>query len=146
VLENLSNKIPAIRGEAARAAGELEISEANPYLFEMLEDPDEFVRSAAIWSLSQIGGEGVQDALTSMLDETEDEDEADLLESALDNLAFTEGMPAFSLFDFPENDLESELDEFLEGDEEDLFLIDEDGDFESEGFEGTEDDNEDETD
>jgi HEAT repeat protein len=135
VLKMLESKVPDIRGEAARAAGELEISEANPYLLEMLEDPDEFVRSAAIWSLSQIGGEGVHDALASMLVETEDEEEADLLEAALDNLAFMEGMPSFSLFDFPENDLESELDELFE-DEEDFYIsLDDDDGFEGDEFE-----------
>jgi hypothetical protein len=74
--------------------------------------------SAAIWSLSQIGGEDVQIVLEKLLDEAEDEDLIAFLEEALDNLAFTEDLDRFELMSFDPDDLEDleEIDE--EEDEE----------------------------
>ena len=90
VILMLEDRTPAIRAEAARAAGELEIRETVLQLIELLDDIDDDVRSASIWSLSQIGGEGVRQSLEWLLDQTEDYGEINLLEAALDNLAFTE--------------------------------------------------------
>ncbi|MFQ5616910.1 MAG: HEAT repeat domain-containing protein, partial [Anaerolineales bacterium] len=90
VLEVLNSSSPLVRMEAARAAGELEIEKAVSFLFVLLDDADSGVRGAAIWSLSQIGGEGVTGALEEMLENTGDSGEAALLETALDNLVFTE--------------------------------------------------------
>ncbi len=107
VIDELDSPAPAVRREAARAAGELELKQAVPALLELLEDVDEQVRLAAIWSLSQIGGEGVQDELEQLLEMSEDEEESEFLETALDNLMFTEEMAAFAIFDFDEDDLDS---------------------------------------
>ncbi|MGD9093955.1 MAG: HEAT repeat domain-containing protein [Anaerolineales bacterium] len=104
ILEMLDYDTSEVRSEAARAAGELEISEAVPYLIELLEDDNINVRSAAIWSLSQTGGEGVNDILQQLHAECEDEEEADFIEAALDNLAFTEDMELFTLLDIPEDE------------------------------------------
>lgn len=111
VLAMLDNSSAAIRTEAVRAAGELECSSAVPRLLELLEDPDDIVRMASIWSLSQLGGEGVGDALEKLYDETEDEEEAEYLQEALDNLAFTEETASFMFFDLPEgaDNLDEEL-------------------------------------
>jgi len=103
VLAKLESDDPEVRMEAVRAAGELEAQEAVPRLIELLEDVDEDVRLAAIWSLSQIGGEGVRELLEEQYDEAEDEDEAQLIESALDNLDFTEDVQLFSLMDVSES-------------------------------------------
>jgi HEAT repeat protein len=116
VMDMLDSPIPTVRAEAVRAAGELEIFDSAPVLLDMLEDDDEDVRIAAIWSLSQIGGEGVRDALEILQEEVEDEDEADYIESALDNLSFTEEMQLYSLIDLPD-------DEFDETDEEEDMSI-----------------------
>ncbi len=102
VLSMLNNNQPDLRLEAARAAGELEITEAVPVLMELLDDPSDSIRDASIWSLSQIGGEGVRDRLEKLFDEAEDDREIDYLESALDNLVFTEGMQLIPLFDLSE--------------------------------------------
>jgi HEAT repeat protein len=119
VLKMLSNTHPSLRGEAARAAGELELSEAVPLLIELLDDPSDTIRFASIWSLSQIGGEGIRDLLERLYEEAENDDEIDQLESAMDNLAFTEGLPLMPLFDLPEdeeeNDLEEDSDDEFEG-------------------------------
>jgi HEAT repeat protein len=133
VLAMLESSQTAIRSEAVRAAGELEISESVPRLLELLDDPEDSVRFASIWSLSQIGGEGVGEALQQLFETTEDEEEAEYIETALENLAFTEGAPPLRLLDLPKGgveeddldldldlDLEDELFDLLAEDDEDL--------------------------
>ncbi len=109
VLERLEDRAPAIRFEAARAAGELELNDAVHTLLDQLSDADGEVRMAAAWSLSQIGGQGVREALEDLLGDSQDTQEIGLLEDALDNLTFTEGFDDFSLFDFDEDDLDGSL-------------------------------------
>jgi HEAT repeat protein len=111
ILSMLNHKLPAIRAEAARAAGEIELKDAVSTLVELTTDSEDYVRSAAIWSLSEIGGERARHTLEKLFQEADD-DEADFLESALDNVAFTDGMHQFSFLDLPEDDPEEE--EFLE--------------------------------
>jgi HEAT repeat protein len=122
VLDSLDDPRPAVRAEAVGAAGELELKEATKPLLKMLRDDEDDVRTAAIWSLSQIGGERVAEALEVLLEKTKDEDEIELLEDAVDNLAFTEDMRKFALLDIPEDaaDIDPDLDiEDLEDDDED---------------------------
>lgn len=107
VLAMLTHDAAAVRLEAARATGELELKAGRAQLFELAGDSDEEVRLAAIWSLSQIGGEGVQELLDDLYEEANDEEARELIESALDNLVFTEEMEAFSLLELDEDDLES---------------------------------------
>lgn len=57
IMEMLEHQVATIRAEAARAAGEMELSDAVKSLVNMTRDSDEDVRFAAIWSLSQIGGD-----------------------------------------------------------------------------------------
>ncbi|OGO34926.1 MAG: hypothetical protein A2Z16_06800 [Chloroflexi bacterium RBG_16_54_18] len=123
----LDNSQPDLRLEAARAAGELEITEAVPVLLELLHDPGDAIRDASIWSLSQIGGEGVRDRLEQLFNEAEDEREIDYLESALDNLVFTEGMQLMPLFDLSEYEDAEDYDpaaedesSYLDEDDEEL--------------------------
>lgn len=123
VMSMLTNKHPSIRTEAARAAGELELTEAIPHLLDMLEDDSKDVRMASIWALSQIGGEGIRERLENLLTSAREEDEIDLMENALDNLSFTEDFQLFSLFDFSERDIEEEILDIL-GEED--FIHDED--------------------
>jgi len=98
VLELITSPDDNVRLAAIEAAGTLSIAEARPLLLKLLEDepyPDAYM--AAIWSLSQIGGEDVEVTLESLLDQTEDDDLAGFIEEALENLAFTEEMEDFSL-------------------------------------------------
>ena len=115
VLEHLEHLSPQIRLAAARAAGELEIGEAVPRLLELVEEGDEDIRAAAIWSLSQIGGKGVRNALQALFDQALDSEDAEYIETALDNLTFNDDLTDFSLFDFDEDTLDS-----LVGDENDM--------------------------
>lgn len=106
VMECLDDSNPELSKEAARAAGELELSEALPELLTLLDDELSEVRLAAAWSLSQIGGKGVAEALEAMQERAEDEDEIDLIENALDNLAFSKELEELHLLDFSKEDLE----------------------------------------
>lgn len=112
-----------IRYEATRSAGELEAKICTSDLIQLLDDDDKDISSAAIWSLSQIGGEGVQEILEKRLEEAENDDDAAYIESALENLEFTDSSSLFSLLEYSgEGD---ELDDFDELDDE-LFDFDED--------------------
>jgi len=111
VLASLLNVMPAIRLEAARAAGELELKEARSRLFELLDDPDEETRLASIWSLSQIGGEGVQLALEKLYSQSDSEEELAFLDEALDNLEYTEEVRLLPILDLSETDITGDLEE-----------------------------------
>lgn len=91
-----------IQLEAVRAAGALELEKSRRTLLDLLEEEaqDSDIRAAIFWSLSQIGGEEVRETLETILEETEDEEEAEILEDALDNLSFTEDVGLYGLFDF----------------------------------------------
>lgn len=121
VLPMLDDKRPAVRSEAITAAGGLGLKVAVQQLLEYLDDSDSQVRFASIWALSEIGGAGVREALTNMLLNTEDEEEAQLLEEALDNLSFTDGSGGFEILDVSDGDDEDDEDLFaLEDDEVDI--------------------------
>jgi HEAT repeat protein len=112
VLNSLVNDDDRIRRAAVQAAGELSIKSAGPLLLKILaEEEEETVVSAAIWSLSQIGGEEARIFLQNLLDQTEDEEQIEYLEDALDNLAFTEDLDRFDLMAYdPDVDLFEEED------------------------------------
>jgi HEAT repeat protein len=98
VLSSMMDEFPMVRLAAVEAAGELGLASAGPVLLKVLEDEeDDEIASAAIWSLSQIGGEDVRVYLESLMDLAEDDDQIEFLEDALDNLAFTEDMSKFDL-------------------------------------------------
>ena len=117
ILRSLLDENVRIRKAAVESAGMLSLKSARLPLLRMLEsEEDGDVMSAAIWSLSQIGGEDVQTYLEALLDRTEDEDLADFLEDALDNLAFTEDLDRFDLMSFNPDDLE-DLEEWDDDDD-----------------------------
>ena len=116
VLESLEDPEPEVLVEAVRAAGALELKITQPLLMQMIEDPtqlDTDLYAAVVWSLSQIGGEGVRERLDELLDETEDEEEMGFLESAIDNLEFTEGFDLFDMLDVEPRD-EDDLDSLID--------------------------------
>jgi HEAT repeat protein len=110
VIKKLESNQPSIRCEAARAAGELEIPEVLTTLITLIDDPDEDTCLASIWSISQIGGEGIREILEQLYEDTEDERELKYIEAALDNLSFNEDIQLFPLFDEGEeiNDFNNE--------------------------------------
>jgi HEAT repeat protein len=100
IIGMLDSNEPDVQIEAVRAAGQLELASAREPLLTMLEEDDlldEDVRAAAIWSLSQIGGTSAREVLTRLSEASEDDDEADYIEMAIDNLSLAEGMVGFDL-------------------------------------------------
>jgi HEAT repeat protein len=63
VVKELGNGNPAMRYEAARACGELEVKDAVPTLVRLTADADREVQAAAIAALGHIGGAQAQRAL-----------------------------------------------------------------------------------
>lgn len=110
VVASLLSDNRSVREAAVEAAGQLAIKSASPILLKMLEDEeDDDVTSAVIWSLSQIGGEDARAYIETLLDQTEDEEQIEFLEEALENLAFTEDLDRFDLLNFePDFDLDDE--------------------------------------
>ncbi|MCS6909952.1 MAG: HEAT repeat domain-containing protein [Anaerolineales bacterium] len=104
VIAEMENDDAEIRFEAVRAAGELELREAVPALRRRLGDPDVQIHEAAIWSLGQVGGPDARAALLSLLDETEDEEEREYIEEALENLAFQDDTLDLPLLELDEDE------------------------------------------
>jgi HEAT repeat protein len=105
IYKYINHSLALVREEAVRAAGELELADSRELLLSMVaEEEDEDVLAAAIWSLSQIGGEGVREAILKQLESAQDDDYSDYLENALDNLDFTEELAQFNLFDMGDED------------------------------------------
>ncbi len=98
VLLKIEHDDPHVQLAAVEAAGELSLGSARRILLKLLdEEIDDEVASAAIWSLSQIGGEDARIYIENLLDQAEDEELVEFLEDALDNLAFTEDSNRFDL-------------------------------------------------
>jgi HEAT repeat protein len=113
VLRMISSENRRIRLAAVQASGELGLAAARPLLLHLLDEEfDDAIAGAAIWSLSQVGGEDVRIYLQNLLDNVEDDDQAAFLEEALDNLTFTEDMASFDLLALDAEEIDDfELDE-----------------------------------
>jgi HEAT repeat protein len=92
VIVGLNHPNVEVQFEAVRAAGELQLEESRDNLLELIDNPDtpDETLTAAIWSLSQIGGEGTREALLAMLEKAEDAETVGFIEEALENLDFIE--------------------------------------------------------
>jgi HEAT repeat protein len=82
VISELEAQSPAMRYEAARAAGELEARNAVPTLARLLDDPDTEVQGMAVWALGQIGGGRAK----KLLNEIASGDDGSLAEAAVEAL------------------------------------------------------------
>ncbi len=94
---------PAVRREAVRAAGSLEDGEAINDIAQLLDDPEEGVRLAALDALAEIGGKDARRLLEAAT-ASEDEVFAARAEEALDELDFWHGEIDFSLALFDEDE------------------------------------------
>ena len=111
VVSMLLDGDPRIRLAAVQAAGNLSLEAARPIILTMLlegEEDEDDVIAAAIWALSQIGGEDVRAFLVDMLDRTEDEDVTGYIEEALENLDFTEELDKFELLTLDEDAIDED--------------------------------------
>ncbi len=98
VLVRMLDENPLVRLAAVEAAGELRLDSARTVLFRVLEDEEEDeITSAAIWSLSQIGGEDARLYIENLLDLAEEEEDIAFLEEALENVEFTDELNHFDL-------------------------------------------------
>lgn len=87
VLAELESYEPAMRFEAAQAAGEMGLRSAVAPLVERIEDVDSTVREAAVIALGKIGGPDARRVLQAVL-RSDDEALAQAAEDALDELNF----------------------------------------------------------
>jgi len=100
IIKMLNNPSLPHQIEAVRSAGELELSSARQILLEMLNNniQDEDLRYQAIWSLAKIGGDEVRETLEKLLEDADSDDEADIIEMALEHLAFNDELPSLDIF------------------------------------------------
>jgi HEAT repeat protein len=116
VQDELGNVNPAMRYEAARACGELEVKDAVPALIHLVSDPDREVQFAAIAALGQIGGQIARRFLMRCLQSPDEpvrlaaEDalaELELGQQPLDLLLFDQDSPTHeSEEDYEDDELE----------------------------------------
>jgi len=100
IINRFHHSDESVRLEAIQAAGELELDSARAHLLRLAEDEDQGseLEYAILWSLSQIGGEGVREKLESRL-ETSSDTEEDFLEEVIENLNLTNDVASFTLLD-----------------------------------------------
>lgn len=90
VQQELFSINPEMRYEAARACGELQVSDAVLMLEELTEDTDAEVQEAAIWALGQIGGDKAKEILERYR-HASDEALRSAAEAALEEFEFLHG-------------------------------------------------------
>lgn len=112
VLGEMQSPYEEMRVEAARAAGSIGNSDFVPQLAELAYDEDVAVQLAAIAALGQIGGDEVQRILADMLDDSENEEDDELLdavEEALEEAAMMAGDFDFGDFMFDDDESDDDL-------------------------------------
>ncbi|MCA9902096.1 MAG: HEAT repeat domain-containing protein [Ardenticatenaceae bacterium] len=112
VLGEMQSPYEEMRAEAARAAGSIGNSDFVPQLAELAYDEDVAVQLAAIAALGQIGGDEVQRILADMLDDSEIEEDDELLdavEEALEEAAMMAGDFDFGDFMFDDDESDDDL-------------------------------------
>lgn len=114
ILEKVDHPRANIRVEAVRAAGELGLQAVRRKLLRYIDEGSPELREVSIWSLSQIGGEGIQEKFIHEIRNAETDDEINFLEQALENLAFNseENAGLGVLFVPTDNTDEQDIDEF----------------------------------
>lgn len=100
VLANITNEDADLQYEAIRASGELELKDAREILLRVLAEElgNNDVYYQTIWALSKIGGGSVRETLEDLLENSNNDEEIEILEMALDNLDFTDENSEFTLF------------------------------------------------
>jgi HEAT repeat protein len=99
----LQSVSPAVRREAARTSGELEDDDAINDLGQLLDDPDESVRFAALDALAMIGGKDARKMIEATA-ASDDEAMAEHAEAALDEFDFWHGEMDFGMALFDEDE------------------------------------------
>jgi FOG: HEAT repeat len=122
VLKYIDAEDGEILFEAIRAAGELELEEARDPLLEKLDETTEDLelRFAIIWSLSQIGGDAVKKKLEELADKGVEDEEAEWIEKALDNIELGGQLEGMEMLEFDADDEEDDSDGFDDEEDDDL--------------------------
>jgi HEAT repeat protein len=115
VRQELSSPDAAMRAEAARACGELEVRAATQEIVGLTEDAEQEVRLAAIEALGHLGGKEAREVLRTLAGEGE-EAEASAAEIALEEMLFYDDVAAVPLLDDDDDDEEG-YDDDPDGDE-----------------------------
>jgi HEAT repeat protein len=116
----LMNPSAAMRAEAARACGELEVKSAARDLLQLLADEEQSVRLAAIFALGRVGGRDARTALRAIGDEG-DEIEAKAADDALEEMMFyADERNGISLFDDDDDAADDDDEPWDKPDDEDL--------------------------
>jgi len=90
VKKEIFNPSPEFRYEAARACGELQLSDVVEDLEELADDVDAEVREATLWALGQIGGDRAQEILEHY-SASDNEATSTAAQAALNELLFLHG-------------------------------------------------------
>lgn len=119
ILRSLFHPDAVVRLEAIRAAGALTLTRAVEPLLELLDSGEtgKELRFAAIWALSEIGGEKANAALESLLDNAATDEEADFIEEAIENSSggsSTLGLDFIDLDNLQQSDLAYEDADYTE--------------------------------
>lgn len=100
VLAEIESSDAEMRYEAARASGELGLSNAVPKLAQLILDDDREIMEVVVWSLGEIGTKEairILNILEEKAEEDEDEDLLDAIEEALGNASLGESFGEFRL-------------------------------------------------
>ncbi|MGC9359296.1 MAG: HEAT repeat domain-containing protein [Anaerolineae bacterium] len=127
VMLELRAALPAMRYEAARAAGEIMYRPAVARLIELVDDPDAKVRTMAVWALGQIGGKQARAAIERLL-QGPDEALAAAAEDALHELDFATGVMEMFVHELDEEDGVIPDGSLFEDEDDDVLDDDWDGD------------------
>lgn len=135
ILDELEGDEPELLYEAARAAGELELSAAVGRLARLLTHEDREVQEMAVWALGEIGNPRARRLLEDAAETAPDEAFAEAVEEALENAYLVSDGLRFEMFDFAEaHHNGSRYDAYDEPDEDD------DGDIDDEDIDDEDDD------
>lgn len=135
VLSELDSYEPAMRFEAAQAAGEMGLRSAVQPLIRHLDDPDEAVREAAVAALGKIGGPVARRTLQAVA-QADDEALAQAADDALAELTFgaeSDENPLTALSERAPWPTRNGDDEDFESEDEDGFADDLTDDIDDEG-------------
>lgn len=119
VLAELHAESPAMRYEAARACGELQLARSVGTLVELLAIPDRELQGVIIWSLGQIGGKQAQRALERLAQSDDDYIQGAAIE-AMDELDFSSRSLDLFAHDMDEEDEEDDLYDLDDEEDSDL--------------------------
>lgn len=105
VMNELESSDDEMQLNAAKSAGELQLSAAVPLLAQMLDYGDRVLKEVALWSMGEIGSrEAVRilEAFAEVADEADDDYLLEVTEDAISNASLMNG-ELFGMFDFDDD-------------------------------------------